>query len=37
MIIFPAIDIKNKRCVRLAQGRMDAETVYSEDPVEVAR
>ncbi|MBI4950292.1 MAG: 1-(5-phosphoribosyl)-5-[(5-phosphoribosylamino)methylideneamino]imidazole-4-carboxamide isomerase [Deltaproteobacteria bacterium] len=37
MIIFPAIDIKNKRCVRLTQGRMDAETVYSEDPVEVAR
>ncbi|MBI5560944.1 MAG: 1-(5-phosphoribosyl)-5-[(5-phosphoribosylamino)methylideneamino]imidazole-4-carboxamide isomerase [Deltaproteobacteria bacterium] len=36
MLIIPAIDIKNGRCVRLAQGRMDAETVYSENPVEVA-
>jgi len=36
MIIIPAIDIKGGRCVRLYQGRMDKETVYSEDPVEVA-
>lgn len=36
MIIIPAIDIKDKRCVRLTQGRMDAETVYSHDPCEVA-
>ncbi len=36
MIIIPAVDIKGGRCVRLEQGRMDAETVYSEDPVEVA-
>lgn len=36
MIIIPAIDIKDKRCVRLTQGRMDAETVYSNDPAEVA-
>lgn len=37
MLIIPAIDIKGGRCVRLTQGRMDAETVYSEDPVDVAR
>ncbi|HHL39826.1 MAG TPA: 1-(5-phosphoribosyl)-5-[(5-phosphoribosylamino)methylideneamino]imidazole-4-carboxamide isomerase [Deltaproteobacteria bacterium] len=36
MKIYPAIDIKGGRCVRLVQGRMDAETVYSDDPVEVA-
>jgi phosphoribosylformimino-5-aminoimidazole carboxamide ribotide isomerase len=36
VIIIPAVDIKGGRCVRLEQGRMDAETVYSEDPVEVA-
>lgn len=32
MIIYPAIDIKGGRCVRLTQGRADAETVYAEDP-----
>ncbi|MEK6540321.1 MAG: HisA/HisF-related TIM barrel protein, partial [Deltaproteobacteria bacterium] len=32
MLIIPAIDIKNGKCVRLTQGRMDAETVYSENP-----
>ena len=36
MTIYPAIDIKDGRCVRLAQGRADAETVYATDPVEVA-
>jgi len=36
MIIYPAIDIKEGKCVRLAQGRFDDETVYSDDPVEVA-
>ena len=36
MIIIPAIDIKGGRCVRLYQGRMDKETVYSENPVEAA-
>lgn len=35
--IIPAIDIRNGRCVRLPQGRFDQETVYSDDPVEVAR
>lgn len=36
MIIFPAIDIKDKKCVRLSQGKMDKETVYYEDPADVA-
>lgn len=36
MIIIPAIDIKDSRCVRLTQGRMEDETVYSTDPSEVA-
>lgn len=36
MIIIPAIDIKDKRCVRLFQGKMDRETVYHEDPAAVA-
>jgi len=37
LIIIPAIDIKGGRCVRLRQGRMEDETVYSEDPLDVAR
>ncbi|TWI67232.1 1-(5-phosphoribosyl)-5-[(5-phosphoribosylamino)methylideneamino] imidazole-4-carboxamide isomerase [Desulfobotulus alkaliphilus] len=37
MILIPAVDIKNGRCVRLFQGRMDAETVFSHDPVAQAR
>jgi phosphoribosylformimino-5-aminoimidazole carboxamide ribotide isomerase len=36
MTIYPAIDIKGGRCVRLTQGRADAETVYAEDPAAVA-
>lgn len=36
MQIFPAIDLKNGRCVRLTQGRASEETVYYEDPVEPA-
>jgi phosphoribosylformimino-5-aminoimidazole carboxamide ribotide isomerase len=36
MTIYPAIDIKGGRCVRLLQGRADQETVYAEDPVAVA-
>ena len=32
MIIIPAVDIKNGKCVRLLQGRMEDETVYSDDP-----
>ncbi len=36
MIVIPAIDLKEGRCVRLLQGRMDQESVYSEDPVGMA-
>ena len=32
MIIFPAIDIRGGRCVRLVQGEFDKETVYGDDP-----
>jgi len=34
--VFPAIDLKGGRCVRLRQGRADDATVYSDDPVAVA-
>jgi phosphoribosylformimino-5-aminoimidazole carboxamide ribotide isomerase len=34
--IIPAIDIRDGRCVRLYQGNFDQETVFSDDPVEVA-
>ncbi|MGI6496137.1 MAG: 1-(5-phosphoribosyl)-5-[(5-phosphoribosylamino)methylideneamino]imidazole-4-carboxamide isomerase [Kiritimatiellia bacterium] len=37
MIIFPAIDLKDGHCVRLRQGRADDATVYSDDPVAMAR
>ena len=37
MIVIPAVDLKEGRCVRLVQGRMDQETVYSEDPVQMAK
>ena len=36
MILFPAIDIRKGRCVRLAQGRFHQETVFSENPAEQA-
>lgn len=36
MIVIPAVDIKGGRCVRLKQGRMSEETVYSDDPVQAA-
>jgi phosphoribosylformimino-5-aminoimidazole carboxamide ribotide isomerase len=37
MIIYPAIDLRRGRCVRLRQGRRDQETVYGDDPVQVAK
>jgi phosphoribosylformimino-5-aminoimidazole carboxamide ribotide isomerase len=37
MIIYPAIDLRRGRCVRLRQGDPNAETVFAEDPVEMAR
>jgi phosphoribosylformimino-5-aminoimidazole carboxamide ribotide isomerase len=36
MLVIPAIDIKDGKCVRLRQGRMDEETVFSDDPVAMA-
>jgi phosphoribosylformimino-5-aminoimidazole carboxamide ribotide isomerase len=37
MLIIPAIDLKDGRCVRLFQGEMDKETVYFENPIEAAK
>lgn len=37
MIVFPAIDLRGGRCVRLRQGDPGAETVFANDPVAVAR
>lgn len=37
MILFPAVDIKNGECVRLAQGKEDQVTVFGSDPVAQAR
>ena len=37
MLLIPAIDLKNGRCVRLLQGEAATETVYSDDPASMAR
>ena len=37
MLLIPAIDIKNGKCVRLRQGRMDDETIYSDNPLDMAK
>src|ERR1041385_6525444 len=37
MLVLPAIDLKDGRCVRLAQGRASELTVYDANPIEVAR
>ncbi len=37
MELFPAIDLRDGHCVRLLRGDFDAETVYDDDPVRVAR
>lgn len=37
MIIIPAVDIRGGRCVRLLQGDFDRETVFADDPVEIAK
>lgn len=36
MLLIPAIDIKDGKCVRLRQGRMQDDTIYSEDPLAMA-
>lgn len=37
MLLIPAIDLKDGQCVRLRQGRMQDDTVFSSDPVAVAQ
>jgi phosphoribosylformimino-5-aminoimidazole carboxamide ribotide isomerase len=37
VLIIPAIDLKDGHCVRLEQGRMESATIFSEDPVAMAR
>ncbi len=37
MLLIPAIDLKEGKCVRLRQGKMEDDTVFSDDPVAVAR
>ncbi len=37
MIIYPAIDLRGGKCVRLRQGDFDQTTIYSDDPVTMAK
>lgn len=37
MMVIPAVDLRGGRCVRLVQGRQEAEIVFSDDPVAAAR
>ena len=37
MLVIPAIDLRDGRCVRLRQGRYEDETVYFDDPVRMAK
>ena len=37
MLIIPAIDLQNGKCVRLSQGRKETATIYDADPVKVAK
>ena len=37
MLIIPAIDVKDGRCVRLQQGKMDTAMVFSDNPVQMAK
>mgnify|MGYP005751670069 FL=1 len=37
MLLIPAIDLKDGKCVRLRQGRMEDDTVFSDDPLAMAR
>ena len=36
MLVIPAIDLKNGKCVRLREGKMDQETIFSSSPIDVA-
>ena len=37
MLLIPAIDLKDGKCVRLRQGKMEDDTVFSDDPVMMAK
>jgi phosphoribosylformimino-5-aminoimidazole carboxamide ribotide isomerase len=37
MLLIPAIDLKDGKCVRLRQGRMEDETVFADDPMDMAQ
>ena len=37
MLLIPAIDLKDGHCVRLRQGRMEDTTIFSENPLAIAR
>jgi phosphoribosylformimino-5-aminoimidazole carboxamide ribotide isomerase len=37
LLVIPAIDLKDGKCVRLRQGRMDDVTVFSDDPLDTAK
>ncbi len=37
MLVIPAIDLRGGQCVRLTQGRLDKETIFSKDPVFIAK
>ncbi len=37
MLLIPAIDLKDGKCVRLRQGRMEDETIFADDPLEMAQ
>ena len=37
MILFPAIDLKDGKCVRLVRGEMDQSTTFNDDPAAQAR
>lgn len=36
MIVFPAIDIRDGKCVRLTEGRFDKETIFADNPLDMA-
>jgi phosphoribosylformimino-5-aminoimidazole carboxamide ribotide isomerase len=36
VIVIPAVDLREGRCVRLREGRLEAETVFSDDPIAMA-
>ena len=36
MNIFPAIDLRNQKCVRLTKGDFSSEKIYNEDPIRQA-